>query len=180
MLSVSTPFPYRLVLRETFDFALSKLPDLIGTCPLTGLTFIDQNALLAWETQWLPHMPPGQPWSDWDWAAAMGMRRPKYRRRFDMAIWSQDRLCGLAYGAPSLRRRNLTIRVLQGSPVADHPLKGKILAIVIEVSAMYGTALGSEELRFAKPLQGMIPRYERLGFKLATPSKGVIHCVRPL
>lgn len=175
-------FPYRQLLRETFDFALPRLRGLIGgDCPVTDLTFIGAEALDAWQTQWVPQIiPSGEAWSDWDWRGAMAARSPKLRRRFDVAIWSDDQLCGLAYGCPSLRRQNLTIRALQGSPVADHPLKGKILPIIHEVAAMYGTALACEELRFSKPLDGMIPYYSRLGFRLATPAKGVIHCVRPL
>lgn len=128
----------------------------------------------------MPNIPAGEPWSDWDWRATMRARRPKLRRPFELAIWSGEHLCGLAYGAPSLRRQNLTIRALQGSPVADHPLRRNILAIVHEVASMYGTALGCQELRFLKPLAGMLPFYERLGFQLASPRKGVVHCTRPL
>jgi hypothetical protein len=174
------PFPYRALLQETFVVARARIPTLIGTCPLTDLTWINDRALDAWERQWVPQLPAGKEWSDWDWRGVAASRSPKLRRRFDVAVWSDDHLCGLAYGVPSLRRQNLTIRALQGSPVANHPLRGKILAIVHELAAMYGTALGCQELRFSKPLPGMIPYYEGLGFKLARPQKGVIHCARPL
>lgn len=173
-------YPYRAILAATFDAALEKIPQMIPACPNIHFTFINNSALEVWEEQWIPHLPPDKEWAKWDWRATMNARRPKRHRRFDVAIWSGLHLCGLAFGAPSLRRQNLTIRALQGSPIAGHPLKGKMLDIIHELAAMYGTALGCQELRFSKPLPGMIPRYEALGFVLAQPSKNVIFCGRQL
>ncbi len=146
---------------------------------LTGLTFIDDDAIERWRSQWLPVMPDGEEWSDWDWAQEMSRWSAK-RNRFDMAIWSGDFLCGLALGRSSLRKQNFSICVLQGSPIDNHPLKRQILPIVIEVGLMYGTALGCHELRFLKPLRAMIPVYERMNFQLVRTSRGMQYCARPL
>jgi hypothetical protein len=176
---VRRPFPYRQLLSEVHALAKVRLPTLLAA-QLTALTRIDAVTLEAWERQWLPEMPPGEEWSDWNWKGGMARRRPKRHKRFEVAIWSDEHLCGLALGAPSLRRRNLTIRVVQGSPLANHPLKGKILPIVIELASMYGAALDCQELRFSNPLTGMIPVYERVGFRLVRERKGVVHCSRLL
>jgi hypothetical protein len=179
MTVVLARFPYKRVLREVYKHGLVALPTLLEA-PLTDLTFIDFVALDAWECQWLPVMPDGEEWSDWNWRIAMSGRSPPPSKRFELSIWSNDDLCGLAFGAPSQRRQNLTIRALQGSPVANHPLKGKILPIVNEVASMYATTLGCQELRFSQPIPEIIPFYERLGFRLARPQKHVVYCVRSL
>ena len=46
---------------------------------LSELTPIDEAAISVWREQWVPVMPPGFEWSDWDWDAEMkrwaGVRR---------------------------------------------------------------------------------------------------------
>jgi hypothetical protein len=175
------PYPYSTVLSETLLLAEARIPGLLG-CPAFSLSRIDDATLQGWNEQWRPHMPQGQAWSDWDWREEMSCwRGRKVRRRFDAAIWSgQRRLCGLVVGLPSRRRSNLTIRALQGCPLADHPLKGNILAIVDELADMYGTALGCRELRFWKPLQGMVPTYQRMDYELVLRKGIPLYCRRPL
>ena len=170
-------FPYRQVMTETYQLALSRIAAILPD--LTDLTFIDETALTEWQQQWLPAMPPGHPWSDWDWGAEM-QRWAGQRHRLDLAIWSREHLCGLAIGRSSPRKQNFSFRVLQGSPIDQHPLKGQILPILIEIGTMYGTALDCRQLRFLQPLPGMIPVYERMGFRLARTSGGVHYCVRSL
>jgi len=171
-------FPYRQLVADTLKHALSELSPSFPT--LTSLTHVDQAAIAAWKEQWLPAMPTGEVWSTWDWEAEIARWERRTRRRFDMAIWSHDELCGLAIGRPSLRKQNFSICAVQGSPVDTHALKGKILPIVIDVARMYGTALGCEELRFLKPLKGMIPVYEGFDFRLARSSRGMQYCVQLL
>lgn len=147
--------------------------------PLTDLTDIDEAALECWEQQWLSAIPRGEPWSGWDWRdESRGWRR--HLDRFEVAIWSGEQLCGLAIGKPSERRQNLSIYVAQGSPVRDHPLKGQIMPIVLDVAGAYGTALSCRELRLVNPLAGPLRRYEALGFALENPKGAPPYCVRPL
>lgn len=176
MLSIQR-FPYREIVAETRRIATERLRQSLPA--LTALTAIDDESLDAWQSQWLPVMPPDQEWSDWDWAKEM-LRWSGKRNRFDMAIWSDDHLCGLMIGRSSPRRHNFSVCVMQGSPVDAHPLKRQILPVVVEVGAMYGTALGCRELRFLKPLQSMIPLYEQWDFRLARTSRGVQYCARSL
>jgi hypothetical protein len=147
--------------------------------PLTNLTGIDRRALHCWEQEWRPATRQDQPWSEWDWRAGV-QRWTRCIDRFEVAIWSGEQLCGLAIGKPSDRRQNLSIYAVQGSPVENHPLRGKVLPIVIDVAGAYGTALGCKELRFVNPLPGMIRVYERLGFELETRTVVAPYCVRPL
>ena len=111
---------------------------------LTDLTDINRHSLRAWEQQWLPAMPAGKEWSDWDWSRGMARWR-KCADRFEVAVWSGNQLCGLAVGKPSAGRGNLSLHAIQGSPIENHPLKGKILPIVIDTAGAYGTALQCKE-----------------------------------
>jgi hypothetical protein len=147
------------------------------SAPLTALTAIDDRALECWERQWQSAKAPGLEWSDWDWRAVTSVWW-KHIDRFEVAIWSDDHLCGLGIGKPSQRRNNLSVYMLEGSPIVDHPLKGHILLTVLETAQAYGTALECKELRLVKPLQGMIGRYEKLGFQLETPYKATAYCRR--
>jgi hypothetical protein len=156
--------------------ALAAIAPFIGA-PLTDISSINSKALRAWREQWLPAMPEGKEWSDWDWAAQLG-NWTKHIDRFEIAVWSGETLCGLAIGKPSQKRQALSIYALQGSPIENHPLKGKILAICIDAALAYGTALGCQELRLVKPVGGIIGRYGRLGFTLVRPYNAAPYCTR--
>jgi hypothetical protein len=169
-------FPYRQVQTETLREVMAR--NSIGGGSFS-LSPINGKALEAWRTHWVPALPEGEIWSDWRWDIEM-RRGALGPRRFDLAIWDYGHLCGLALGRSSARRQNLTVEFVQGSPVDLHPLKGQILPIVIRVGTFYGTALGCQELRFLKPLDGMIPIYERFGFRLARTSLRVQYCTRSL
>lgn len=156
---------------------LELAPYLYVPLDLTG---IDQRALDAWEAQWVPAASPGQPWSTWNWKTE-AKNWYKCIDRFEVAIWSEGCLCGLAIGKPSDRRNNLSVYLMQGCPIEDHPLKGKILGIVLDVAEAYGTALSCRELRLVQPLRGMLPYYRKLDFRLVRCGKNALpYCVREL
>jgi hypothetical protein len=172
-------FPYQAIASDARRIGLDKIA-VVHTA-LTNITEIDATALDAWEAQWLPVMPPGEDWSDWDWRAEMRRWRGS-AGRFDAAIWSNGHLCGLIVGRSSRRRQSFGVRVIQGSPVATHPLKGHILDIAIDLAVLHGTGLGCTELRLLHPVEGMVARYTGapFGFRLVQTSLGMRYCVRPV
>jgi hypothetical protein len=174
----AAPFNYAQLRSDTYQQVLLDVARFLDK-PLTDLTGITHHAVASWEQQWLPGMPQGLPWSDWDWKAEIS-NWSRQHDRFELAIWSGSSLCGLAIGKPSGSRENLSIYAMQGCPDATHPLKGRILTIVIEVAEAYGTALKCKELRFVSPLAGAISRYAARGFRLETPRNAPSYCVRPL
>ena len=94
--------------------------------------------------------------------------------RFEVAVWSSDTLCGLAIG----RTRTEFCRVdyLEGSPMPDHPLRGKVAIIVSGAAVAYATALGKREVRLMDPIPAVVPHYVDLGFTLASPKGGAPYC----
>ncbi len=146
-------------------------PDLIGT-PLR-LTTIDAWALHAWEQQWKPNFRGGD--GGWDW------RRERFGydntpARFEIAVWSENMLCGLAIGKPSKASTFLAVNLLEGSPVSDYPLKGAIRFCVVETAIAYAEQLECQELRLIRPLVGALPLYLDMGFSLAPPADRPPYC----
>lgn len=89
-------------------------------------------------------------------------------KRFEVAIWHDERLCGLALGKPSKGTSHNAIYLMEGSPI-KHPLNALITRIVIEVGTAYAMALGKEYLRLVDPLEKMIKVYtKRYGFEFKT------------
>jgi hypothetical protein len=93
-----------------------------------------------------------------------------YRRsepsRFELALWSDETLCGLAVG--KVRLGYCGVNFLEGSPIPGHPLKGLVIPAVLTCLTAYAKALGKREIRIFDPLPEMMSRYEALGFVLAT------------
>jgi hypothetical protein len=147
---------------------------------LTDITAIDKWALAAWREQWRPAMPHGKPWTDWNWQAEADGWQKRHVDRFEVAIWSNDQLCGMAIGKPSAARNNLSIYLLQGHPLANHALKGALLGVILDIAEAYGTALNCRELRLVKPLGGALPLYQKAGFRLEKPKSVAPYCVRSI
>jgi hypothetical protein len=94
---------------------------------------------------------------DWPWGHAAPDRRSGNPGRFELAAWSGATLCGLALGRPSNGPSHLSIHFTEGNPDPAHPLRGKILPIVLAAGLAYAIALGKQELRLVLPLPALIP-----------------------
>jgi hypothetical protein len=89
-------------------------------------------------------------------------------KRFEVAVWHDKILCGLAMGKPSKGTSHNAIYLMEGSPI-KHPLNALITRIVIEVGIAYASALNKEHLTLVDPLEKMIKIYtKRYGFKFKT------------
>jgi hypothetical protein len=114
--------------------------------PLFGRVFtlseISQRALLAVSSQWEPNGRPDE--TRWDWTQVLRGFRSEWDR-LEVAIWSDERLCGLALAITGGKSVNL--RFLEGDPRKDCPLKGKRIMIALDVCARYAQGRGKAELR---------------------------------
>lgn len=140
------------------------------------LVSINQEALNAWTSDWRPRHAVTPLRGGWNWGedAASYMREAD---AFHLAIWSNQKLCGLAVGAPTKGHKSLVIHAFEGSPDPTHPLKGSILALVLEAADAYARVLGATRLRLHWPALELIPTYQRLGFELVT-ERSVQYCGR--
>ncbi|QDQ26949.1 hypothetical protein FNU76_11570 [Chitinimonas arctica] len=89
-------------------------------------------------------------------------RRP---RRVEVAIWyGEALLCGIALGRISDRRVVATIHFLQGNPLADNPISGKVGALATRFLEIYALELGCTYISIEHPVPELIEYYENLGF----------------
>jgi len=134
------------------------------------LTHININALKAWQKEWYPNLAHRKRFTEeellWNW---VNTRREmsKVPNRFELAIWSDNILCGLAIGKPSKGSAHNAIYRLQGSPI-KHPLEGKIITIAIKTGTEYAKALDKKHLVLVEPLEHLVKIYQRHGFTFKT------------
>lgn len=130
------------------------------------LADIDRHALAIRRRTWTyPHWSGAGGWN-WDKLAHSVLRRPS---GFPVAVWSGDRLLGLAVGRASRRRASgmrhtLSIHYVEAHPDPLHPLRRRVLRIVFNAAEEYGRLLGAKRLRLMDPLPELAPRYRSMGF----------------
>lgn len=160
-LARDTILRYEAMRQVAREDAEALLRERWGT-PELRLSGIDWQALGCWARQWKP--VPGRD-GGFDWRTEAGHLMCKYKR-FELALWHGDALCGLAVGKPSPAKRYLRIHLLEGNPDNHHPLRGRVAASVVEAAGAYAWLLGSEQLQIMKPLPRALRSYRRLCFQL--------------
>jgi hypothetical protein len=138
---------------------------------------LSQDTDVAWTSQWVPHNTRQPPEGGWHWPKIRRTYRPRTPSRFQIAIWHDDRLCGVSVGY--LNNTATVIDAVEGSPAPDCPLKGAILLIVLQAATFYAQGTGRAELWLMEPAPGLLTLYTRdYGFSLETPHRGRPYCCR--
>jgi hypothetical protein len=154
--------------------ALRKAEDIlrpvVAPVPIS-LRTITPETLATFDAEWRGHPERLYPWP---WRDMAGDYRRNEPSRFEVAVWSGEVLCGLAFG--KLRLGYCGADYIEGSPVPAHPLRGSVLSAVLTALTAYAVALGRPEIRLIDPLPALVPRYKALGFMLATPRGQSRYC----
>lgn len=137
-------------------------------------TTIDAAALGAWTAQWRPLHQAGQP-GGWDWREERQAHQNTIGR-FEAALWSGTHLCGLAVGKPSHGPSHVAVLLLEGCPNPGHPLRGLVLQGLLIAAEEYARALAKREVRVIKPLPGVLPLYQALGYAIAPEGSRPPYC----
>jgi hypothetical protein len=111
---------YGAIRRAAFQAAEAELN---ATGIVVSLRHIDAAALAA-VASWTNRRV------DWRWAHAA-------------PDWRGEILCGMALGRPSKGPSHLSIHFAEGNPDPAHPLRGKVLPIVLAAGLAYAIALES-------------------------------------
>lgn len=140
------------------------------------LAQIDDRALTYWDTRWHgfhpgPHYDGNFPWE------AIRRQIQSTPRRFDLAIWANNVLCGLCAGMAGKKKNHVAINFLERFH-GPNPLEGLIAPISVECARAYAIILGARLLKLRSPTDGALPTYEALGFQLVNPRKIVRYCQR--
>jgi len=158
---------------EALQSAMTTLAETTQE-PLT-LTEITWSAIEAWKRQWAGVKSRKETHGGWNWEDI----RHSFRRnpkRFEVAAWSCDRLCGLAVGR--LNRCAVAVDILEGNPDPNHPLRGVVLLAILQAATTYAQRTGRREIWLMEPAEGLVSHYQSLGFSLETPRGGKPYCRR--
>lgn len=100
-------------------------------------------------------------------------------RRFDIAVWNNGVLCGLAAGAASRGKQNVTLKWMERfTDQLQLPLKGQFATTVFNAADHYAKIVGAQRLMVRDPLAGTERLYQAHGFSLAPRIAGVAYYVR--
>ncbi len=148
-------------------------PDLAAVGIHVELGSIDAAAL-ARAAQWTDRRVA------WPWHTLAAEWRRNHPNRFEVAIWQNGVLCGLALGRPAPVAPHMSLYYVEAGSDPANPLRRRITRVVLATLLRYAVFLGKTELRLIDPLPPLVPFYcsPSFGFELVTPAKGVPYCWR--
>ena len=125
-----------------------------------ALSECSNKTLEAIETQWEPAGRNEE--TRWDWKEIL--RRHREPDRLEMAIWSGERLAGVALALTG--GDSVTLAFLEGDPRQECPLRGKRALIALDATARYAQGRGKAEIRIS-PINASLERLyvEQYGFE---------------
>ncbi len=84
----------------------------------------------------------------------------------------ESELCGLLL--MRLNNTSCEIEMAEGSPNANHSLRGMVLPVALELASMYAQSQGRREVWLKSPANDMARWFliRDYGFELATPKSG--------
>jgi hypothetical protein len=107
--------------------------------------------------------------ASWDWARVT--KRPS-GTRFDLAIWHDTRLCGLAAGPAG--EAWIGMEYLEACP-SPHPLRGMITGIALAVLETQAAALNLSEARLLGAEPVLVKGYEARGYITVAKPSGLVY-----
>ncbi|KHD06785.1 hypothetical protein PN36_25575 [Candidatus Thiomargarita nelsonii] len=96
---------------------------------------------------------------DWDWIGIVRKYR-KNTKRFEVAIWYQNELMGLALGKPSRAKTLVRINFIEGRTDRPTILRKRIVPITIKVGMNYSVLLQAKKLFIMEPFPELINYYK--------------------
>jgi hypothetical protein len=126
--------------------------------PELSLEPISIRALQAWRTQW-PQWYDSRFHFQWEPLRA----RFKKPNRFDLALWQDGELCGLAIGQCS-DATAVEVHYIESLRPPGHPLKGSVLLITTVTAMNFAIQAELAEVRILYPSDTMIRLAAPLGF----------------
>lgn len=117
----------------------------------------------------------------WDWSYTLRQYR-KNPKRFELAIWVGEHLCGLALGAPSGSDLHCSVVYLESDPADTHPLHGLVFLIALTHLETYARLLNKRQTRLVSPVdQRIVALAGDLGYNFVRAPKGESdYCVKEL
>lgn len=120
---------------------------------------------------------------DFNWEIDCQTYRKRYPKRFELAIWYQNRLESLALGRPSYNGSRVRLELVERL-AGNSQLKGRTFLITELSLIAYANLLGAEEIRIMEPINDSVKSYYVSRGYTYVPSSGARHfpdyCVKKL
>jgi|SRR5690554_377188 len=120
---------------------------------------------------------------DFNWEIDCQIYRKRYPKRFELAIWYQNRLESLALGRPSYSGSRVRLELVERL-AGNSQLKGRAFLITELSLIAYANLLGAEEIRIMEPINDSVRNYYVSRGYTYVPSTGASHfpdyCVKKL
>ena len=99
----------------------------------------------------------------WEWGIGAADYRKRYPKRFEMATWYHNTLCGLTLGRPTTGGSRMRLDFVERRP-GINPLKGKIAAISLTAIEVYARLIDAHEVRIMNPDENLLDYYSSFGY----------------
>lgn len=120
---------------------------------------------------------------DFNWEIDCQTYRKRYPKRFELAIWYQNRLESLALGRPSYNGSRVRLELVERL-AGNSQLKGRTFLITELSLIAYANLLGADEIRIMEPINDRVKSYYVSRGYTYVPSSGARHfpdyCVKKL
>lgn len=120
---------------------------------------------------------------DFNWEIDCQIYRKRYPKRFELAIWYQNRLESLALGRPSYNGSRVRLELIERT-AGNSFLKGRAFLITELSLIAYASLLGADEIRIMEPVNESVKNYYIARGYTYVPSTGALHfpdyCVKKL
>ncbi|MES9868069.1 MAG: hypothetical protein ABW149_00005 [Sedimenticola sp.] len=120
--------------------------------------FADQGLIVTSINQETLDLTKG--WPTFNWSSLMKRKFCTHLRRFEVSIWYESYLCGLAVGKVSKGNSWVRIDNVEKMPGEGNPLKGSIFPISFVAATKYAGLLGKQKILVTSPInQELIDYY---------------------
>lgn len=120
---------------------------------------------------------------DFNWENDHRIFMKRHPKRFELAIWYQNKLESLALGRPSYGGSRVRLELIE-RVATNSMLKGKAFAITELALIAYANLIGAEEIRIMQPVNESVKNYYINKGYSYVPTTGAMHfpdyCVKKL
>lgn len=95
---------------------------------------------------------------DWDWFEGYSSFKFRHPKRFEMAIWSKNKLVSLSLGRPTYSGSAMRLDFVESMPfdLGDRPKTFRVVTASLQV---YAEMLGAREIRIMSPINEAVKEY---------------------
>lgn len=127
------------------------------------LSLVNNKALTVYYHDWTSHPNRNR---TWPWDSYVREIRLDDPSCFELAIWGDGVLCGLAIGEGSATDNFCACNFLESTPEPLHPLKSYIFEIMLNNLIVYAILLDRKSIRIINPSRYIMERSLIHGFKV--------------